>query len=515
MIRRNRQFSFRRRMMAVLVCLCIMVAFVCIVVYNQASYQSFVEYARETQALSVSNQADQFDSQLSQIESLMLILVTNPDIKSLLDSSPEQAAAFSTAKKSAHQTLNNILFGYLPIAKRIGFLYIEGENGLVIRKGPYSYSIGPTDYQAAHWYQTAAHSTGQTVFANVIENYVKYTTEDLWLEYDWDYVLPVYKRLNQDGSGEKLGEIIIMLTADVIFPLADAGLDDSGVSQMLCSRDATVMFSSRPSDIGTSLAGSAVFDSISDREQGTELIKSPEGDLLVVFKRTELDGAYIIRTLSLASLSATWPLPGTTALAVLLSMLSALIASAAVSAYFSRPVRALNEKVNRIAAHPFTPSLEPARRPNCVELALLDQSIDEMQGNIVKLWEETLQKEQEKRTMEMRMLRMQINPHFLYNTLNSIKWMSVMQGAQGVATMIGSLTELVYAAFQQSEAEIPVDKELEILQHYIEIQKMQSLGNISFRVECDDPTLKGCAILIFTLQPLVENAVFHGIKPKR
>lgn len=514
-IRTRRPFSYRRRMMAILVCICILVSIVCMIVYSQASYASFVNYARETQRLAVSNQVDQLNSQLNQIESLILILMTNKDINALLNAEPSTLASFNENMKNAHQTLNDILMGYLPIAERVGFLYIEGENGLTIRKGPYSYSISRADYVSDQWYRNVARSTGQTVFGSVITNYVLHNVETLCREYDWEYVLPIYKRINQNTAGKKLGEMILMLTSDTVFPLKNSGLSDEGISQVLCSRDGTVMFSNHPADIGSSLAGSVLYRCIGAREQGTELTHTASGDSLVVFKKTSLDGAYIIRTILLDKLYASWPTPSTTMLAVLLSLFCALIASALVSAYFSRPVSALTEKVNRIAASPLTPSTQNMPKPNCRELLFLDDSIDNMHGNIVKLWAQTLKKEEEKQQLEMRMLRMQINPHFLYNTLNSIRWMAAMQGAHGIDDMISSLAELLYAAFQQDDAEIPISRELEVLENYIRIQKMQLPSTIHFHVKCADPELMDCAILIFTLQPLVENAVFHGLKPKR
>ena len=123
--------------------------------------------------------------------------------------------------------------------------------------------------------------------------------------------------------------------------------------------------------------------------------------------------------------------------------------------------------------------------------------------------------EKQKRDYEFQMLQSQINPHFLYNTLMSIKWMATIQNAPGIAEM----TTFRYPGFLKN-----IDKgncavlyrcpRNWIAEGLFTIMKYRYGGTIDLSIRVDDDELLGCRILRLTLQPIVENAIFHGIEPK-
>lgn len=113
------------------------------------------------------------------------------------------------------------------------------------------------------------------------------------------------------------------------------------------------------------------------------------------------------------------------------------------------------------------------------------------------------------------MLQSQINPHFIYNTLNSIKWMAVTQGADGISEMTTALSRLLRSISKGTRDLIPICDELALLNDYFTIQQYRYGGTIKMNVIVDDDELNDCLINKFTLQPLVENAIFHGIEPKQ
>ena len=112
------------------------------------------------------------------------------------------------------------------------------------------------------------------------------------------------------------------------------------------------------------------------------------------------------------------------------------------------------------------------------------------------------------------MLQSQINPHFLYNTLNSIKWMATIQGANGISEMTTSLSRLLKSISKGTSLLIDIREELSLLENYFTIQSYRYGGTISMDIQVDEESLYNSEIIKFTLQPLVENAIFHGIEPK-
>ena len=113
-------------------------------------------------------------------------------------------------------------------------------------------------------------------------------------------------------------------------------------------------------------------------------------------------------------------------------------------------------------------------------------------------------------------LQNQINPHFIYNTLNSIKWMATIQHAPGIAEMVMALSRLLKSISKSNERLVPLYEEFALLNDYFTIQQYRYGGTITLDVSyIEDESLNhSCLIPRFTLQPLVENAIFHGIEPK-
>ncbi|WP_204501658.1 sensor histidine kinase [Aquibacillus albus] len=117
------------------------------------------------------------------------------------------------------------------------------------------------------------------------------------------------------------------------------------------------------------------------------------------------------------------------------------------------------------------------------------------------------------REAELQILQSQINPHFLYNTLDSIYWMAMIDGNDKIAQMSISLSESFKLALNRGKETMPIEKELEHIKHYINIQNIRYGDRFEFIKDIDHDLLDK-DILKLLLQPLIENAVYHGIEPK-
>ena len=194
---------------------------------------------------------------------------------------------------------------------------------------------------------------------------------------------------------------------------------------------------------------------------------------------------------------------------------AAVVIGVVLSWFLSRtvnvPVRKLKERMKRIEAGDFSrdPSTEWEH-----ELGEIGKNINDLSENVLSLMNQRLADEREKKDYEYRMLQSQINPHFLYNTLNSIKWMATVQNAPGIAEMTTALSRMLKDIAKGTESVVPVAHELKLIGDYFTIQKYRYGGTIRMDVEIEDEALTECGIVKFTLQPIVENAIFHGIEPK-
>ncbi len=177
----------------------------------------------------------------------------------------------------------------------------------------------------------------------------------------------------------------------------------------------------------------------------------------------------------------------------------------------NRPVQKILEKITAVSQGDF--SREPAIEWEN-EWGLIGQGINQMSENVVTLMNKKVEDEKQKKDLEYQILQSQINPHFLYNTLNSIKWMATIQNATGIAEMTTALARLMKNVSKGTSALIPLREELDLVKDYSLIQQYRYGGNITIDYQIDDPLLLQCLIHRFTLQPIIENAMFHGIEPK-
>lgn len=145
------------------------------------------------------------------------------------------------------------------------------------------------------------------------------------------------------------------------------------------------------------------------------------------------------------------------------------------------------------------------------EIRKLSERFNEMQKRIQKLMKREVQKEQEYWRMQMRLLQSQINPHFLYNTLDSIIWMIQSKRYEGAAKMVSALAGFFRISLNKGEDFITVGKEIEHVKNYMEIQGIRFEDKFSFCIQCEESLKKYmCPKLI--IQPLAENAVYHGME---
>ncbi|MEH7495249.1 sensor histidine kinase, partial [Neobacillus niacini] len=130
-----------------------------------------------------------------------------------------------------------------------------------------------------------------------------------------------------------------------------------------------------------------------------------------------------------------------------------------------------------------------------------------------ELNERLIHSQLKEREAELRALQAQIKPHFLYNTLDSIYWMAILQDNREIAEIAVALSESFKLSLNNGEDKIPIAKELEHIHHYLTIQNLRYKDRFRY-IEDVVPELLHKPILKLLLQPFVENAIYHGLEPK-
>ncbi len=182
-----------------------------------------------------------------------------------------------------------------------------------------------------------------------------------------------------------------------------------------------------------------------------------------------------------------------------------------ISARLTKPIKTLQDKM-RLAAQGDMEARFHSR--NRDEIADLGESFNIMLERIDKLMQQTRREQENLKRAEFRALQAQINPHFLYNTLDAIIWMSQASRHEEVMELVVALSRFFRLTLANGREMVTVADELDHAQNYLIIQTMRypDILNYEFAV---DPRLRRFQMIKPTLQPLIENAIYHGLKTKR
>lgn len=188
-----------------------------------------------------------------------------------------------------------------------------------------------------------------------------------------------------------------------------------------------------------------------------------------------------------------------------------LILSYYIPLSITRPIRKLSEVTDQVAKGDLSVRFD-AR--SGVEVNRLSDSLNTMIDKINELLAQVTKEQVRLRKAEFELLQMQINPHFLYNTLDTIIWLAEAGKQKEVVDMVGSLSEFFRTSLNQGKDIIPIREELQHVKSYLKIQQVRYQDILEYEIHMLEE-LEKYLIPKITIQPIVENALYHGIKNKR
>lgn len=197
----------------------------------------------------------------------------------------------------------------------------------------------------------------------------------------------------------------------------------------------------------------------------------------------------------------------------LMVMVAFTLVSVFIAFTVSKPIRKLMVQMDKVKNGNLDIHIS-ADAPD--EVGRLTDNFNMMMDNIRKLMGRIAEEEKEKQEAHLEALKAQINPHFLFNTLNAIKWSAYVNGARKEGDMLATLGRLLELAMNKKSEFITVADEIEYVKNYIVLMNIRYNQEISAKYEVDE-SIVGLYTLNFILQPIVENAIIHGLgnKPER
>lgn len=325
------------------------------------------------------------------------------------------------------------------------------------------------------------------------------------------YIFPVSSRIYNDLTGAPIGWCIIAFRNDMYSKSLINGSNNQNI--YLINPAGQCIGHTDSSMIGADMSQDSMIREILNTQDSIGHITANRSHTPLIAHYYRIPDSNIIavqETPLLSFLSEKSEILRFSATLIVISAALVLCLTMYLHRILTRPINTISSYIKNVSKGDFTGSLT---LKNNDEFQTIADSINKMEREIRELMEAQKQESEIKKELEFRVLQNQINPHFLYNTLNTIKWMASLQHADTIRDMTAALGRLLQNISKGSD-KISIYEEMSLLDDYVLIQDIRYDGRLNVRYHIGDPEITQALILKFLFQPIVENAIFHGIEPK-
>lgn len=417
-------------------------------------------------------------------------------VSNILVNNNEAIKYLSTIENlDAKKNLNLLLKHTMESDPSIKSIIIVGKDGRLVSNEKNLNMSMSTDMMKQQWYVSAIHSGSMPVLT-------KARMQNFSMDKD-NWVISVSQEI-RDSSGNNLGVLLI----DVKYKIIDNFLNDLNVSDkdyvfILNNKNEVVYHKDTNYFISSKLQNNLIVESKMhegyDAKNKTLIqlykIKNTDWTLFGVSSLPELGAIKrnLIETIGLISI---------------VFLLIIAYSGSYFAGRITSPIAKLERAMRNIEGELATVELN---ENGCYEAQSLATHFNNMIQKIRILLEEISQKEKYLRTSELNALHSQINPHFLYNTLDTIAWMAEFKDTEKVVSLTKALAQFFRLSLNGGNEMTTVHNEFEHIKQYLYIQKQRYGDKLSCNLNYDE-NIKDVKILKIILQPIVENAIYHGIR---
>ena len=332
--------------------------------------------------------------------------------------------------------------------------------------------------------------------------------DDLSYRYYWVVSLSRAVELTSNGTST-LGVLLVDMNYSSIEQiLKKANVGNSSEYVYLIDGKGEIIYHPRQKLIYTDLYQENNIEAAGYEDGSTEEIFQGEKRLVTV-KTVSYTGWKIVSVVPMSSFDM--GMTGTKYFVIMLvtvSMLAVILLNQLVSASIAMPLKKLNNSVKEWETGNMNPSIYIG---GSMEVEHLGCTLRSTVEQIRQLMQDIVVEQEEKRKSELDALQSQINPHFLYNTLDSIVWMIEGERYEDAVFMITQLASLFRISLSRGKTVISVEDELKHARNYMNIQKVRYKNIFEVRFDIDPEILQCCTVKL-VVQPLLENAIYYGVE---
>ena len=379
------------------------------------------------------------------------------------------------------------------------------NDGKLTEASPIATEKPGVDVKSQKWFQDAA---GELENFHFSTPHVQNLFDDPSYRYYWVVSLSRTVELTRNGNS-MLGVLLVDMNYSSIEQLLEkANTDTSGEYVYLMAPDGEIIYHPKQNLIHMGL-----YEENNTEAAGYEDTTVKENfhgeKRLVTVKTISYTGWKLISVVPMKSFSMGMTgMRNLVVLLVALTVLAVVILNQMVSARISKPLRRLNDSVKEWEAGNMNPDIYIG---GSMEVEHLGKTLRSTVAQIRQLMDDIVVEQEEKRKSELDALQSQINPHFLYNTLDSIVWMITGERYDDAVFMITQLASLFRISLSKGKTVIKIEDEVKHARNYMNIQKIRYKNSFEVDFQIEEDILDGCIVKL-VLQPLLENAIYYGME---
>lgn len=439
------------------------------------------------------------DSYIDYMDNIVTMVSGSRDTQSFLYDKDEETLQISECRQRLVEQFRTILKSRNDI-RNIGLIQKDG-NRLFNNGGQQKNAYLDLDTQA--WYKNAITSNRSVLTSSHVQHVIR--GERPW-------VITVSRGVrNFTGSGNREGVVFIDLNYSAISELCDQNSIGSKGYVFLLDQDGNVVYHPQQQQLYNELQTENI-DLVMNTDKETLMDGSGDNARIYTISRSEKTGWTVVGCTNVAELlKDSKKARSIYVLVAAILVVVALVLSNFIARNITRPLQQLRDSMARVQEGDFGAAEVEVTSRN--EVGSLTRSFNVMTSRIQELMKQNIYEQQQKRKSELKALQSQINPHFLYNTLDSIIWMAEGKKNEEVVVMTASLARLLRQSISNEEEQVPIGQEVEYARSYLTIQKMRYKDKLEFQIQVDAQIMR-VPIIKLVLQPLIENAIYHGLKYK-
>lgn len=436
------------------------------------------------------------DSYIDYMENIAYLISSNEDVQDyLFDEKIDNEGRYRILNQ-----LQTILDSRSDI-RNVGIISKNGR--MLINDGSKSVNQD-LDLNTQEWYATALEKPNGPILTS---SHVQHIISG---ERPWVITLSRGIR-DRSGSGEKEGVFFIDLNYSAISGLCDQSTVGTKGYAFILDAKGNIVYHPQQQQLYNELQTENI-SLIMDTDEDTVLTDTGNDGKLYSISRSEKTGWTVVDCTNVKELlSKSRQAQSVYVLTAIILVIVALLFSRFMARSITLPIQKLRDSMKKVQEGDFSVSDVVVDSKN--EIGSLTKSFDVMTHRIHELMEQNVHEQEEKRKSELKALQSQINPHFLYNTLDSIIWMAEGKKNEEVVLMTASLARLLRQSISNEDEVVPIANEVEYARGYLTIQKMRYKDKLEFQIEVDSSILY-IPLIKLVLQPIIENAIYHGLKYK-